>query len=105
MSDEAHFHLGGNVNKQNCRIWGSENPNMIIEQPFYPQRALRKQFCQINKNILLVFMQQNYFVVPTKHFVISIKFMLLKQNVLLGQQNVLSGQKKKFRCRNVFLSV
>jgi len=27
FSDEAHFHLGGYVNKQNCRIWGSENPS------------------------------------------------------------------------------
>ena len=33
MSDEAHFHLRGYVNKQNCRIWRSENPKMIIEKP------------------------------------------------------------------------
>ena len=26
FSDEAHFDLGGYVNKQNCRIWGTENP-------------------------------------------------------------------------------
>ena len=39
MSDEAHFHLGGYVNKQNCRIWGSVNPKMIIEKPLYPQRV------------------------------------------------------------------
>ena len=37
------------------------------------------------KTILLVFMQQNSFVVSTKHFAISIKFWLLKQNILLGQ--------------------
>ena len=30
MSDEAHFYLRGYVNKQNCRIWGSENPKIII---------------------------------------------------------------------------
>ena len=29
-SDEAHFHLGGYFNKQNRRIWGSENPKIII---------------------------------------------------------------------------
>ena len=45
--------------------------------------TLRKQFSQINKNILLVFIRQNSFVVPTKNFSISIKFWLLKQNVLL----------------------
>ena len=39
MSGKAHFHLGGHVNKQNCRIWGSENPKMIIEMPLYPQRV------------------------------------------------------------------
>ena len=39
MSDEAHLHLGGYVNKQNCRIWGSEHPKMIIEQPLYSHRV------------------------------------------------------------------
>ena len=39
FSDEAYFHLGGYVNKQNCRIWGSENPRMIAEKPFHPQRV------------------------------------------------------------------
>jgi len=37
FSDEAHFHLGGYVNKQNCRIWGSENPHVIMEKPMHPQ--------------------------------------------------------------------
>ena len=27
VSDEGHFDLGGYVNKQNCRICGTENPN------------------------------------------------------------------------------
>ena len=26
FSDEAHFDLGGYINKQNCRIWDAENP-------------------------------------------------------------------------------
>ena len=38
MSDEAHFYLGGYVNKQKCRIWDLENPKMIIEMPLYPKR-------------------------------------------------------------------
>ena len=39
MSDEAHFRLGGYVNKQNCRIWGLGNPKMIIVKSVYPQRV------------------------------------------------------------------
>ena len=39
FSDEAHFHLGGYVNKQNCRIWGSENPHVIVENLMHPQRV------------------------------------------------------------------
>ena len=39
MSVEAHFHLGGYVNKQNCRIWDSKNPKIIIKKPLYPQRV------------------------------------------------------------------
>ena len=79
--------------------------NCNFERYFRYIITLRKQFCQINKTILLLFMQQNYFVVPTKHFAISLKFWLLEQNALLGQQNVLSAQQKKFCCIYFVLSV
>lgn len=39
FSDEAHFHLNGYVNKQNCRIWGSENPHSFHEREMHPQRV------------------------------------------------------------------
>lgn len=39
FSDEAHFHLGGYVNKQNCRIWGSENPHVVLQKPMHPLRV------------------------------------------------------------------
>lgn len=29
MTDEANFHLEGNVTKQNCRIWGTEPPEEV----------------------------------------------------------------------------
>ena len=38
FSDEAHFHLGGYVNNQNCRIWGTENPHFVVQMsPMHPQ--------------------------------------------------------------------
>lgn len=33
FSDEAHFHLNGHVNRQNCRFWASENPRASVESP------------------------------------------------------------------------
>ena len=39
FSDEAHFDLGGYVNKQNCRIWGTENSHAYIEKPTNPKRV------------------------------------------------------------------
>jgi len=39
FSDKAHFHLDGFVKRQNCRIWGSENPHVIVEKQIYPQRV------------------------------------------------------------------
>ena len=35
--DEAHFHLDGFINRQNCRVWGSENPRVINEKQMHPQ--------------------------------------------------------------------
>ena len=38
FSDEAYFHLGGYVNKQNCHIWGTENQHAYIEKPTHSKR-------------------------------------------------------------------
>ncbi|GFT70520.1 hypothetical protein TNCV_1132911 [Trichonephila clavipes] len=37
-SDEAHFWLNGNVNKQNCRIWSEANPQVYVETPLHPEK-------------------------------------------------------------------
>jgi transposase len=39
FSDEAHFHLSGFINKQNCRIWAAENPREIVEKPLHAQKV------------------------------------------------------------------
>ena len=39
MSDEAHFHLNGYVNKQNCRFWSEDNPQIIHQSPLHPEKV------------------------------------------------------------------
>ena len=39
FSDEANCDLGGYVNKQNYRIWGTENLHAYIEKPTHPKRV------------------------------------------------------------------
>ena len=39
FSDEAHFDHGGYVNKQNCRIWCTENPHAYIEKPTHKKTS------------------------------------------------------------------
>ena len=39
ISDEAHFHLSGFVNKQNFRYWATENPQQLHEEPLHSQKV------------------------------------------------------------------
>ena len=39
FSDEAHFWLNSYVNKQNCRIWGEEQPNAVQELSLHPLKT------------------------------------------------------------------
>lgn len=39
MSDEAHFHLNGYVNKQNSRFWAMQNPQIIHQSPLHPLKV------------------------------------------------------------------
>ena len=40
FSDESNFYLNGHVNKQNCRIWASENPRRFSEQPLHSEKVI-----------------------------------------------------------------
>ena len=37
FSEEAHFDLGGYVNKQNCRIWDTENLHAYFKKATHPK--------------------------------------------------------------------
>jgi len=39
MSDEAHFHLNGFVNKQNCQFWAAENPLELHHRPLHSSKV------------------------------------------------------------------
>ncbi|XP_054260262.1 uncharacterized protein LOC128996153 [Macrosteles quadrilineatus] len=47
MSDEAHFHLDGTVNKQNCRYWALENPRELHQRPLHSQKVT--VWCAVGK--------------------------------------------------------
>ena len=38
--DQAHFHLYGYVNKQDCKYWCAENLTIIHELPLYSQNVI-----------------------------------------------------------------
>lgn len=39
FTDEAHFHLCGNVNRHNLRYYAKENPNFFLTQPLHSSRV------------------------------------------------------------------
>lgn len=39
MSDEAHFHLNGFVNKQNFRYWAEGNPTQLHQRPLHSKKV------------------------------------------------------------------
>lgn len=39
MSDEEHFHLNGDINRQNLRYWPSENLRIVHEKPLHSERV------------------------------------------------------------------
>lgn len=48
FSDEAHFHIGGYVNKQNMRYWSASNPKEFHEKPLHSPKTT--VWCAISGN-------------------------------------------------------
>lgn len=46
-SDEAHFHLSGNVNKQNYRYWAENNPRELHQRPLHAPKVT--VWCAVSK--------------------------------------------------------
>ena len=51
MSEETHFHLNGFVSKQNCRIWGTENPQVIQQHQLHPVKCT--VWCGVTANEII----------------------------------------------------
>jgi hypothetical protein len=39
MSDEAHYHLTGSVNNQNCRYWSDRHPRELVQKPLHSSKV------------------------------------------------------------------
>lgn len=39
FSDESHFHLNSNMNRQNCRSWGKTPPDEVLQRPLHSPKV------------------------------------------------------------------
>ena len=39
FSEEANFHLNAQVNKRNCRFWGSHKPDKCLEKTLHGEKV------------------------------------------------------------------
>ena len=60
FSNEAHFDLGGYVNKQNCRIWGTDDPHAYIEKLMLSSWMATLSSCLIWQKISFILQPNEY---------------------------------------------
>lgn len=51
ISDEAHFHLSGFVNKQNFRYWAQDNPREFHQRPLHSAKVTI--WCAVSSNVVI----------------------------------------------------
>ena len=67
MSDEAHFHLTGYVNKQNYRYWADSNPKEVHERPLHSSRP--RVWCVISsRGVIGPYFFENVERITMTHF-------------------------------------
>ena len=75
FTDEVHFVLGGYVNKQNCRIWGTENRTHTLKSSYILVQRLNwaiflrkwaKRGCYIQRRSLSGHVDRGHVVLLTK---------------------------------------
>lgn len=82
MSDEAHFHINGYVNKQNCRYWADTNPRALHQSPLHSDKVT--VWCGVSKvGIIGPYFFENereqVVAVNSQHYVNMIEEFLLPQ--------------------------
>ena len=93
--DEAHFDLGGYVNKQNCRIWGKENPHAYIEKPIHPKRVT--VWCGFwSRGIIKAFFSKMSMEWPLQSMVIVIERIFVHKNWRGGYWQHLVSTRRRY---------
>lgn len=98
MSDEAHFHLDGYVNKQNCRYWAAENPRELHQRPLHSAKVT--VWCGISK---LGIVGPYFFEVEERAVTVtSARYVDMLQNFLLPQLQRRQVNMMRFLCATLY---
>ena len=90
FSDESHFHLDGHVNKQNCRFWGSQKPDEVLECPLHSAKVT--VWCAMSSQGLIepFFFEENGSAVTVN----GARYRIMLQTFFFPQLKALVGKNK-----------
>ena len=91
FSDEARFDLGGYVNKQNCRIWGTENPHAYIQGEANRYRAMLNLFLYTKleeEDIGNIWFQQDSATCHTAEVTLDVLSTVLEDHIIRRRADV-----------------